>query len=343
MSDFFEGKKVLVTGGTGLIGIPLVNQLLKNGADVTIASADSSKRFKDICESEHWEDNKQLTFLPLLDLTNYKLCKFCCNEKDYVFQLAGSKGASSIGMSKAATFFESHMTINMNMLKAAYESNVKKFLLTSTVGVYHPGGTYREEDMWNGDPHPGDKYSAWAKRMAELLAEAYLVQYGWEGVVIVRPGSVYGPWDDFDKETGMVVGSLINRFCSDENPIEVFGNVTNERDFTYSEDVAEGMMLALQLSGKGEAFNLSYGTGYSIRDLFGLLAAEFPNKQVSFSYNPSVPVNSRVLNIMKAKGLLHFNPKVSLKEGAKKTLDWYKTHKEIAADRYNVFKKEETK
>lgn len=332
--NFYKNKKVLVTGGTGLIGVPLVTKLIRKGARVVVASADSRNRYEEI-KKRIPEFNH--VFYEQCNLENYDNCKEATMGMDYVFQLAGSKGAGSIGTSKAATFLTSHILINLNMLKAAKENKVKKYLLTSTVGVYPPGSNYTEEvNIFSEPPAEGDKYSAWAKRISELASEAYAKEFNWKGVVIVRPGQCYGPWDNFDKTTGMVVGSLINKFNSAEYNTVVVCGKDNIRDFTYSEDVAFGMLLALEKSGNNEVFNLSIGTDYSIQQLVSYIQ-QYSRLTKKIIWEVSPP-SSRSLNITKARKILGFNPTVELKGGIRETVGWYIENKKIVNIRYNAFK-----
>lgn len=336
--SFYKDKRVLVTGGTGLIGIPLVTKLVDLGAKVFCAGLDSSSRFKAIAEEV--PQFSQVEFL-YHDLTSEEACHFVMRDStpQYVFQLAGSKGSTNLGVSRAATFFDSHMRINMNMLTASHKFGVEKYLLTSTVGVYAPSSQYTEDKMWSsGNPAETDKYSAWAKRMAELQAEAYMQEYGWKGIVIVRPGSVYGIFDDFNKDTAMVVGSLIGKFCSPiESFVEVLGG-ESVRDFTYADDVADGMLLALEHSGNCEAFNLSCGRGYSIMELVGDIQKSMLGKVPLAVFLNSIS-NTRVLDTSKAYLQLGFTPKTSLSEGIQKTVRWYQKHAkdEVFKNRYNAF------
>lgn len=332
--SIYKDKRVLVTGGAGLIGIPLVTKLVDAGALVHVVAADPI---------EHWEVIRQSipqlmsVFYYQRDLTHYGSCEqvVISAAPDYVFQLAGSKGSNAIGHSRGATFFDTHMLINMNMLRASHEAGVQKYLLTSTVGVYPPGSNFTEGEMWNGNPGEGDKYSAWAKRMAELQAEAYREEYKWDGIVIVRPGSVYGPWDNFDPATTMVIGSLINKIFKQEHVDVPNSGVC--RDFTFADDIADGMILALEKSGMCEAFNLGSGVPSSVGTAATIIATNFRNNDVTLELSKSLP--HRVLDITKARTVLGFDPKTSLTEGLGTTTDWYIQNHNRLDKKYNVFQK----
>ena len=105
-----------------------------------------------------------------------------------------------------------------------------------------------------------DMYPGWAKRMAELQIRAYKEQYGlnWS---IVRPSNVYGPGDNFDPNNAMVIPSLMMRIHRGENPLMVWGSGLSIRDFVFSRDVAEGIVLALYFGTRGDFVNLGSGKG----------------------------------------------------------------------------------
>ena len=138
--SFFKNKKILVTGGTGLIGIPLTKFLVEKEAKVSVASLDKKSR----C-------HKEANFFKV-DLRNFENCLKVCKNKDIVFHLAGVKGSPAVTMSKPASFFYPTIAFNTNMMEAARRSKVERFLYTSSIGVYRPKSIFREEDVWNSFP-----------------------------------------------------------------------------------------------------------------------------------------------------------------------------------------------
>ena len=158
-----------------------------------------------------------------------------------------------------------NLMICFNVLDAARRAGLERILYTSTVTVYPPMEIYREDLVWLGNPHPGDQYAAWAKRMAEKFIEAQEIQYGSQNTAIVRPVNTFGPHDNFDPKTALVVPALIGRALSGENPFVVWGDGSAVRDFLYVSDAVDGIQLAFEKGiGKG-AFNL----GLLMRRLIG--------------------------------------------------------------------------
>lgn len=326
VDKMYQDKKVLVTGGTGMIGIQLVKLLLDSGAHVRVASLDDpSLASKDV---EFVRGN----------LMDWEFCKKVTKDMDYVFHLSGIKGSVGIGKVKAASFFVPHLLMNTLVMEAARQTAVERYLYTSSIAVYHPRDIFIEERAWEGPPHPTDKYAAWAKRMGELQAEAYKVEYEWDKIAIVRPANVYGPYDNFDPKTAMVLPALINRVVSGENPLVVWGDGSAIRDFIYSRDCAEGMLLALEKGANCTPINLGSGKGISIKELVETIVACF-DKPPQVLWDTSKPSGQsiRLMDITRAKDMLDFTPRTSLQQGIRETVEWYLTNSDLISKRYNVF------
>jgi GDP-L-fucose synthase len=325
-NSFYEGKKILVTGGSGMIGRYLVEMLINEGSKVKIASLDDPSRAHPLAE-----------FLKL-DLTDIHNCINATKGIDYVFHLAGIKGSPKMTKERPASFFVPTILFNTNMMEASRRSGVERFLYTSTIGVYAPAEVFREDDVWKTFPSENDKFAGWAKRMGELQAEAYKIEYGWNKISIVRPANVYGSYDNFDPENAMVIPSLIHRALSGENPLTVWGDGTAIRDFIHARDVARGMMIALE-KGITMPVNLGSGTGVSVKQIAETIAKFVPGAPIKIIWDKNKPTGDkkRLMDVTRAKKLLGFTPIVSLEQGTKETIEWYLKNKSIINKRYNVF------
>ena len=171
--------------------------------------------------------------------------------------------------------------------------------------------------------------------MGELQAEALKIEFGWDAVSIVRPANVYGPFDNFDSNTGMVIPSLISRFASTENPIKVWGDGSALRDFIYCEDVAEGMIKVLE-NEYHLPTNLGSGLAVSIREVVENIQQHFPNKSVVWDNSMPKGDDVRLMDITRAKNL-GIEPRVNLKLGINQTIEWYLQKRSISDHRYNAF------
>ena len=324
-ASFYRNKRVLVTGGTGLIGISVVRKLLSLGAQVTVVSLDASSSI-----------NKEAEFIKG-NLTDWHFCKTIVKHKDFVFHLAGTKGAVSTGVKKAASFFVPHLIFNTFMMEAARQETIDRYLYASTIGIYPAAPVFTEDHAWDGPPHPSNLYAGWAKRMGELQAEAYKQEFGWSKIAIVRPANVYGPHDYFDVSSSMVVPSLIRRAVEGENPFIVWGDGTPIRDFVYVDDAADGVLMALEKAANCIPINLGSGIGYSIKELVDVIKFYFPDLEVKWDAGKPNGEQVRVLDIKRAQKMLGYKPQVTLKEGIGKTIEWYRNNKGVPDRHYNIF------
>ena len=309
----WKNKKVLVAGGAGLIGRQLVDKLLNNGANVRVADLNKI-------------ENSSVEELQL-DLTVYENCLKACNGIDVVFNLLCVKGSPKAMAERPADHFVPMILFNTNLMRAAKNSGVARYLYSSTLGVYAPAEEFYEDDVWKTFPSENDRFAGWAKRMGELQVEAYAKQYGWKDVAILRPANTYGPHDDFDSDGAMVVPSLIKKALKDSD-LKIWGDGRNVRDFIYSGDVADAMIYFMENPpGPHKPINIGSGTGSSIRELAEtILKAANLNKELVFENGKHVGDSVRVLNTSRAEEL-GFSPKVSLEQGIKTTLEWYKNAK----------------
>lgn len=323
--SFYTGKKVLVTGGTGLIGQPLVEMLQQQGAIVTIVSLDDPSRAP-----------QGVTF-KRADLREFQSCMEVCEDQEIVFQLAGVKGSPAMTAKRPASFFVPTLMFSINMMEAARRVGVERFLFTSSVGVYSPAEVFYEDDVWKTFPSPNDRFAGWAKRMGELQAESYKIEYNWDKISIVRPANVYGPYDNFDPANAMVIPSLIRRAMDGEKPLTVWGDGSPIRDFIHAYDVARGMMLAVE-KGINQPVNLGSGTGVTIKQIAEIVAANIEDGPVEIVWDITKPAGDakRLMDMSRANSY-GFKPEISIEKGILETMEWYAKNKGSVENRYNAF------
>jgi GDP-L-fucose synthase len=324
MANIYKNKKILVTGGTGMIGKYLVSELLALGAKVRVASLDDPSRADPKSE-----------FLRT-DLTSFEACLKACEGQEIVFHLAGIKGSPLMAAKKPASFFVPTLAFDTNMMEAARQMGAKKYLYTSSIGVYAPSELSREDDVEGSYPSEKDEFGGWAKRMGELQAKAYRIEHGWTGISIARPANVYGRFDNFNPDNAMVIPSLIKRAMSGEDPLVVWGDGSPVRDFIHGSDVAKGMLLLVE-KGEQRPVNLGSGTGVTIKKIVEVIAANL-DKKPKIVWDASKPSGDK-MRIMETKraAALGFAPIMSIEEGIADTMAWYKANKASVDKRYNVF------
>jgi GDP-L-fucose synthase len=321
MEDFFRKRKVLITGGTGLIGREVTNILRTFGALITVVSLDSIR---------HHDDVRYIHG----DLTDLDFCLKVTEDMDFVFHLAGIKGSIEVTKSRPASFFVPLLMFNTNVLEASRRNGVKKLVYTSSIGAYPVAEIFEETNGEKGDPM--DTYPGWAKRMAELQIRAYAEEYGLEWS-IVRPCNVYGPGDNFDPNNAMVIPSLMMRIRKGENPLRVWGDGSAVRDFAFSRDVAMGTIQALMHGTRGSFINLGSGVGYSIKELVEALNQVIPFNYV-FDTTKSGGFSRRVMNINRAREWVGYEPRTSLLEGLRETWNWFQKNDDEYLLKKNYFK-----
>ena len=324
--SFYNNKKVLVTGGTGMIGRPLINMLLNKDAKVRIAALDKPVDLPQEFEFKY------------TDLRNYENCRKVCKGIDIVFNLIGVKGSPKTTVNYPASYFVPTLQFNTNMMEAARMEKVERYLYTSTIGIYASSLLFREDDVWKTMPSKNDWFTGWSKRMGELQAEAYKIEYGWDKISIVRPANVYGPHDYFDLNSAMVIPSLIRKIVDGNKKVNVWGDGTPVRDFIHARDVAEGMLLMCE-KGINIPVNLGSGQGCTIKELVDIILNNCEHKpEIVYDLTGGVGDHTRVMDISRAKSF-GFNPQISLKEGIKEVIQWYKENKNCLEDKYNIYNK----
>lgn len=322
---FYTNKNILVTGGTGLIGRPLVEMLQEQGAKVTVVSLDDPSRAP------------EGVIFKKADLREFNNCLEICKDQEIVFQLAGVKGSPAMTAKRPASFFVPTLMFSINMMEAARRAEVDRFLFTSSVGVYSPAEVFYEDEVWKTFPSPNDRFAGWAKRMGELQAEAYKIEYDWDKISIVRPANVYGPFDNFDPANAMVIPSLIRRAMDGEIPLTVWGDGSPIRDFIHAKDVARGMMLAVE-KGINQPINLGSGTGVTIKEIAEIVAKNIPGSPIELVWDTTKPKGDakRLMDMTRANG--HgFSPIISIEEGIRETIEWYAKNRNSVENRYNAF------
>lgn len=317
----FREKKILVTGGAGMIGRQLVALLLQEGAIVSVA---------DLSEPTNMSNN--INFLRA-DLKSFENCKKICEGMDYVFNLVGIKCSPKMCLERPADIMGPMLQFNTNMLEAAMSAGVNWYLYTSTVGVYEPAEVLYEDSVWKTQPSKNDWYGGWAKRMGELQCQAYERQHGAGKCSIVRPANVYGDYDNFNPENAMVIPSLIRK-ASENSVLEVWGDGSPIRDFIHAKDVARGMLFAVK-NKITEPINLGSGTGVSIKQIAETISSKF-QKEIVWLKDKPMGDSKRILDMQRALSY-GFNLTISLEEGLNNTIEWFLKNKEIIDRRYNVF------
>ncbi|HEX9665707.1 MAG TPA: GDP-L-fucose synthase [Thermodesulfobacteriota bacterium] len=312
MSIELRTKRILVTGGSGFLGSFVIEKLKERGVDPCHIFVPTSSEF---------------------DLRKWENCKTITKDVDIIIHLAAKVGGIGFNRSNPAILFYDNMIMGVQLMEAARQSGVEKFVQVGTVCAY-PKFTpvpFKEEDLWNGYPEETNAPYGIAKKALLVQAQAYREQY-WFNAIYLLPVNLYGPRDNFDLESSHVIPALIRK-CIDavekkSDEIKVWGTGKPTREFLYVDDCAEGILLATERYNDPDPVNLGSGKEIKIIELVELIAdlAGFKGKIVWDNTKPDGQPR-RCLDTEKAKNKFDFEAKTSLRDGLGKTIEWYKSNK----------------
>jgi len=313
----FEGKNVLVTGGAGFVGTNLVKKLVELGANVCAT----------LHKNEEKIIGKSIEYIKC-DLLRKEDCSSVCKDMEYVFLCAAVTSGAAVMEKTPLVHLTPNLIMNALMLEAAYASGVKKTLFISTNTVY-PVTDYpvKEDDVTN---EFFEKYFivGWMKRFSEIICEMYSTKIKRPmKTVVVRPANLYGPFDDFEWETSHVLPAMIRRVVERHDPIEVWGDGKDIKDFIFIDDFIEGMLLAMEKIETFDTVNIASGNQYVLRDILNTIIKIDGYKKAEIIYDDSKPtmIPKRLIDPTKAKRELGFEAKTTIEEGMRKTIEWYRS------------------
>ena len=328
--NYWFDKKVLVTGGASFIGSHLVDRLVNLGAKVTVVDNLSSGKLENLDQSL----DKIKFFKKDLEWINLKEAIKMFSGNEIVFHLAAVHGGRGYINSHPADIV-SNLAIDHHVFEACYRANVEKIVFASSACVYPLSLQSRIDDylLKEEDSNPfnlnkplgADLEYGWTKLMGEIQLISFIKQYDIKGA-ICRFVTVYGPREN---ETHAIIAFIYKAF-ERMDPYIVWGSGEQERDFTYVSDIVNGFILAAEKIDDGTPINLGTGIKYKIKDviekIFNIM--KWRPRKIIYDETKPIGVLSRGLDISKAKKLIGYEPKISLEEGLKKTINWYiKTHK----------------
>ncbi len=311
---------MLVTGGAGFVGSHVVELLLEEGAIVRVVdnlsngTLENLDKVKDRIEFIHG------------NLENLDDCKKSSKEIDIVLNLVAKVGGIKFNVEHPGTMFRDNVIVNTNMLEAARINNVERFLVISSACVYPRFCKIPtpESEGFVGTPEPTNFGYGWAKRMAEIQADAYYREFKMK-IAIARPYNSYGPRDHFYTEKAHVIPALIKRIFDEENPLTVWGNGEESRAFIYVRDLARGMLDLIEKHPEPDPVNIGTDEEIKIKELVKLLV-ELSGKSPQISFDTSKPAGQprRNCDTTKAKEKIGFIAKTTLDNGLRNTIEWYK-------------------
>jgi UDP-glucose 4-epimerase len=342
----WKDRSVLVTGGASFIGSHLVDSLLKKGATVTVADDFSSGKLGNLeyrlkqRPKGRWK-SEDLT-VHRADLKDRASTRKMMRSIEMVFHLAAQHGGRGYIHTHPAECC-TNMALDQIVFEEAWRAGVERVCFASSACVYpdylqeQAGSSYllKEEDA---DPFVRDKAFAdleygWAKLMSEMTLKAYHREYGLKASS-VRIFTAYG---ERENETHAII-ALIAKALVRMDPFEIWGTGDQDRNFTYVGDIVDAMLLAAEKIEDASPVNAGRADRITLNqaaEIVFKLSGWRPQK-IDHDLSKPVGVASRAADLTRAKTLLSWEPQVSYEEGFRRTIEWYRTHKDLESVRRDL-------
>ncbi|MEZ8220521.1 UDP-glucose 4-epimerase [Candidatus Fervidibacteria bacterium JGI MDM2 JNZ-1-D12] len=317
MSEW-KGVSVLVTGGAGFIGSHLVDKLVQLGAKVRVLDDFSTGRRENIA---HLLERGEIELIEG-SLTDLQTVKRAVEGVEFVFH-QGAIPSVVRSVEDPLTTHQVNTTGTLLLLLAARDASVRRVVFASSSSVYGDTPTLpKREDM---TPNPKSPY-ALSKLVGEHLCRLFWELYGLE-TVSLRYFNIFGPRQDPTSQYAAVIPRFITALLRGEPPT-IYGDGEQTRDFTFVENCVQANLLAARTEGvAGEVFNVGAGKQTSVNELFRLIRSLIGVDHIEPIYEPPRPgdVRHSLADITKAQKLLGYQPVVSLEEGLKQTISWFRS------------------
>jgi UDP-glucuronate 4-epimerase len=315
-------EKILVTGCAGFIGMHLCKNLLDNG--FLVFGIDNLNNYYDVSLKEKRLENillysnfsfKKLDICILPDLEKvFKLFK-----PDKVVNLAAQAGVRE-SLKNPNAYISTNVVGFMNILECCRYNNIKRLVYASSSSVY---GNNKEK--YFSIDHRTDKpisvYGA-TKKTNELMAYSYAYLYKLNTIGL-RFFTVYGPWGRPDMAMFIFAEKILN-----DNPITVFNHGNMKRDFTYIDDIIDGIVSSLKTNCSHKVFNLGNNKSVNLLSVISLLEYNLKRKaNIKYENIQLGDIESTLADISHSKDELNYNPKVNIDEGIFNFINWFKQHK----------------
>ena len=310
MSEWFGGRRFMVTGGAGFLGQQIVGSLMRAGAKSVFVPRSAE-----------------------FDLREQAACEAALSDArpDIVIHAAAVVGGIGANREHPGSFFYDNAIMGIQIVEACRQAGIEKLVTLGTVCSYpkYTPVPFKETALWDGYPEETNAPYGLAKKMLLVQQQAYAEQYG-TNAIFLMPANLYGPGDDFDPATSHVIPALIRRFDAaverGDTQVEVWGTGAASREFLYVADAAQGIVLATERYNEPEPVNLGTGHEVTISELATLIARHsgFRGEIVWDSSKPDGQPR-RALDTSRARDRFGFEAHTALADGLRASIDWYRT------------------
>ncbi|MGI8750626.1 MAG: GDP-L-fucose synthase family protein [Thermoleophilaceae bacterium] len=309
MAEHVDGKRVMLTGGSGFLGAQVCERLERAGAaEVTVPRR------------------------PLYELTDPQAVAQAYSDfaPDTVIHLAAEVGGIGANRDNPGRYFYANMAMGLHMIEEARKRDLEKFVQVGTVCSYPKFAPvpFSEDDLWEGYPEETNAPYGIAKKALLVMLQGYREQYGLNGVYLM-PVNLYGPGDNFDLESGHVIPALIRK-CEEARAtgagkVDCWGTGSASREFLYVDDCADAIVAATQRYDGREPVNVGASSEITIRELTELIA-RLTGFEGRVAWDPTKPDGQprRMLDTSRAREAFGFSASTPLEQGLLRTIAWYR-------------------
>lgn len=332
-TGFWQGKRVIVTGGAGFLGSFVTEKLLARGVTEILIPRIENYNLTDKSSIIQLLGDalKPADQVPAyLKASVFKPSSFDLNPANLVIvHLAANVGGIGANREHPAEFFYDNLMMGVELMHQSWKHGVGKFTAIGTVCAY-PKFTpvpFKEDDLWIGYPEETNAPYGLAKKMMLVQSDAYRQQYDFNSIFVL-PVNLYGPRDNFNLQTSHVIPALIRKAIeakeSGAKEIVAWGDGSPTREFLYVEDAAEGILTATEKYNSSDPVNLGSGYEISIKDLTEMIIrlVGFEGKLVWDTEKPNGQPR-RGLDVTRAKERFGWSAQVPFEEGMKRTIEWF--------------------
>ena len=302
--------KILVAGSTGLVGSAILDKFKKDGHNVVGINS----KVVDLLDRE-------ATFSYLKDL-----------KPDVIVDAAAKVGGIGANNKYPVEFLSENLRIQNNLMDAAHEAKVERFIFLGSSCIYPKNAQQpiKEEYLLTGPLEETNSAYAIAKIAGIEAIKSFRRQYGHKWISLM-PTNMYGPGDNFDQETGHVLPALINKFVTAKESgipsVTLWGTGSPKREFLFSSDLADAVSIALEKYDDDLHLNVGTGEDLTIKELADLISREVGYiGEIIWDHSKPDGTPRKVLDVSRMKNL-GWKPKVELKVGIRKTIEFFKNVK----------------
>jgi GDP-L-fucose synthase len=294
-------SKIMLTGGAGFLGRAVLDRLAARGVDRASVFIPRRRDFDLTREADV--------------VRAYEACR-----PDVVIHLAAEVGGIGANQANPGRYFFANMAMALHLVEHARRTGVRKFVQSA---------------LWDGYPEETNAPYGVAKKAVLVMLDGYRRQYGLASAYLL-PVNLFGPWDNFDLGTSHVIPALIRKFVEaaerGSTHVDCWGTGSASREFLYVEDAAEAFVLAAERIDEPLPINLGTGHEITIKALSELVA-RLTGFRGEIRWDPSKPDGQprRCLSAERAAELLGWRASVGLEDGLRRTIDWYRSHREHRA------------